>query len=125
VNPVETFLSELHHPLKREILELRKIILSSNPQLTERIKWNAPSFCKNGDDRITFQLHGTGFFRVIFHCGAKKKDNTLQNRLFKDPTGLLEWAANDKAILKFTNLEQIQKEKDQVLQIVKLWLEHS
>lgn len=44
---VALFLKELEHPLKDEIEEVRKIILSAADDITEQIKWNAPSFCYN------------------------------------------------------------------------------
>ena len=43
---VVEFLNNLEHPLKNEIEEVRKIILSVDEQITEHIKWNAPSFCQ-------------------------------------------------------------------------------
>lgn len=45
---LHTWLEELQHPLKQEILEMRDIILDANKNLTEHIKWNAPSYCING-----------------------------------------------------------------------------
>ena len=58
-NPVQIYLDQLDHPLKPEILKIREIIFSANPDLTEHIKWNAPSFCLDGEDKITFNIpHG-------------------------------------------------------------------
>ena len=37
------FLEGLDHPLKAEIERVRTIILGSNSEITEHIKWNAPS----------------------------------------------------------------------------------
>ncbi|MBA9086161.1 uncharacterized protein YdhG (YjbR/CyaY superfamily) [Fontibacillus solani] len=70
---VVDYLNHLDHPLKKEIEEARRIILGVNEQISEHIKWNAPSFCFNGDDRVTFNLQGKGFFRIVFHCGDKKR----------------------------------------------------
>jgi flagellar motor switch protein FliG len=55
---VVEFLNNLEHPLKKEIEEVRQIILSANPHINERIKWKAPSFCIEDEDRVTFNLHG-------------------------------------------------------------------
>ena len=41
---VAEFLPQLSHPLKDGIIELRAAILASDEQITEQIKWNAPSF---------------------------------------------------------------------------------
>jgi hypothetical protein len=119
---VTEFLKDLKHPLKAEVEELRKIILQTDNRLTEHIKWNAPSFCIHGDDRITFNLAGKGFIRLVFHCGAKAKDNQAKNRLFEDTTGLLEWAANDRAIVKFAGMQEIKKRENDLIKIISTWI---
>ena len=57
---VRAYMNQLNHPMKAEIEMVRRIIAGADSRLTERIKWNAPSFCLDGDDRITFNLHGKG-----------------------------------------------------------------
>jgi hypothetical protein len=49
---VREFISELSHPLKAGIEDVRAI-LASDDGITEHIKWNAPSFCWEGEDRVT------------------------------------------------------------------------
>lgn len=53
---VPTLLRKLEHGRKDEIDALRSIISSVDRNLTEQVKWNAPSFCYQGNDRITFRL---------------------------------------------------------------------
>ncbi|TMV46843.1 DUF1801 domain-containing protein [Paenibacillus mesophilus] len=120
---VVEYLSNLQHPLKQEIEEVRKIILSADPRFTEHIKWNAPSFCIQEEDRVTFNLQGKGFFRLVFHCGAKSKDNKGKERLFEDPTGLLEWAAVDRAIVKFTDMHDVKAKKEKLEEVIAKWIE--
>lgn len=117
------FLSELKHPLKQEIEEVRTIILGADDRLTEHIKWNAPSFCMNGEDRITFQLHGKGLFRLVFHCGAQAKKRAENRRLIEDGTGLLDWAANDRAIVKFTGMSDVEANRGKLVEVIAKWLE--
>ena len=71
---VTAFLETLEHPRKAEIERLRAIILAADPTLGEQIKWNAPSFGRNGEDRITFRLQPGDKVDLIFHRGAKVKD---------------------------------------------------
>lgn len=117
------YLNDLEHPLKKEIEEVRKIILSAHEQITEHIKWNAPSFCFNNEDRVTFNLNGKGFFRLVFHRGAKVKDNTDNGPFFDDPTGLLDWVANDRAIVKFTDMNDVKAKEEKLVQLVARWIE--
>ena len=119
---VADFISSLEHPLKEEIEIVRHIILSTNDKITEKIKWNAPSFCYEGEDRITFNLHGKGYFRLIFHCGAKVKERNLNEPLIADPDGILEWKAADRAIMSFTSKENILANEEKLREIITRWL---
>ncbi|MBS2967882.1 DUF1801 domain-containing protein [Metabacillus sp. KIGAM252] len=119
------FMISLEHPLKKEIEEVRSIILAACGRLTEHIKWNAPSFCINGEDRITFNLRGKDSFRLIFHRGAKVREGTGKEPLFPDETGLLEWAAPDRAIAVFTDMEDVMNKRGHLEEIVKTWIERT
>jgi hypothetical protein len=122
---VKEFLDQLEHPLKKEILAVRKIILGANKELTEQIKWNAPSFCFNGEDRITFNLLGKDFFRLIFHTGAKVKEKKVKGKLLEDKSGLLEWAADDRAVAKFNDMKEIKANEKVLIDIVNRWIDAS
>lgn len=116
---VEAFLLYLDHPFKVEVLRLRDIILGANASITEQIKWNAPSFCYAGDDRITFRLHPPKAAQLIFHRGAKKKIGTFS---FKDSTGLLTWLAPDRATVSFSSLEEVVANEQRLTQLVRDWM---
>ncbi|MBP1989359.1 DUF1801 domain-containing protein [Paenibacillus eucommiae] len=120
---VAEYMNNFEHPQKKEIEEVRKIILSANNHLSEHIKWNAPSFCYNNEDRFTFNFHSKGFFRLIFHCGAKVKDNPGKGPLFDDTTGLLDWAAADRAIVKFTDMNDVKAKEEKLVEIINKWIE--
>jgi len=120
---VAEYMSKLEHPLKPVIEEARAMLLNAVPGLAEHIKWNAPSFRYKEEDRITFNLHGKGFIRLIFHCGAKaKKDRSLRARL-EDPAGLLEWAGDDRAIVRLNDLEDLRAKAGQLAALAASWLE--
>lgn len=119
---VEAFLATLEHPLKDGIVSLRKTILETNPEITEHIKWNAPSFCHGGDDRITFRIppNSKTEVQLIFHRGAKSKDATHFN--FVDPSGLVQWAAADRGIVTFKKAEEIAAKTPKFVELVQAWL---
>jgi len=119
----EEFMSRLEHPLKREIEEVRAVIVGTNLGFTEQIKWNAPSFCIDGEDRITFQLKGEKFFRLIFHCGAKVKARKGEGRLIDDDSGLLEWAADDRAIAVFSDMNDVRAKRQRLESVIGRWVE--
>lgn len=120
---VVEFLNNLEHPLKKEIEEVRKIILSTNESISEHIKWNAPSFCFDNEDRVTFNLQGKGFFRLVFHCGAKVKDQAGDGTLFEDTTGLLDWVTTDRAMIKITDMSDVESKKEKLAAVVAKWIE--
>jgi hypothetical protein len=119
---VAEFIQTTSHPLKPAVEQVRDIILSVDKAITEHIKWNAPSFCFDGDDRITFNLSKNDRILLIFHRGAKVKDSKNQEPLIEDTTGLLEWLAPDRAVIKFQSIEDVADKKAAFKKVVKLWL---
>ena len=121
---VDAFLERLDHPLKDVIVALCDHIKLRHPNLTSHIKWNAPSFCLDGDDRITLKLFPYKQVQVVFHRGAKVKDK-ISSRLIKDDSNLLRWAANDRAVASFETVEELQKHADWFSETVNKWLDAS
>lgn len=124
-NPeVDVFMSKLEHPLKKEIEEVRALILQSGVPLAEGIKWNAPNYSHLGEDRLTFNLRGKGGgFRLIFHCGAKARAGARKGRLIEDGTGMLEWASDDRAILTFHDADDAEDKKRMLAAWIRKWIE--
>jgi uncharacterized protein YdeI (YjbR/CyaY-like superfamily) len=118
---VPDFLKNLVHPLKPEIERLREIILSSNDKLTEQIKWNAPSFCINGDDRITFKIQPPKNVQLIFHRGAKVRSD-VESFSFEDPSGMIKWATKDRGVITFQNMQEIEGRKSDLEAVIDKWI---
>ncbi|MFT3745730.1 MAG: DUF1801 domain-containing protein [Pyrinomonadaceae bacterium] len=118
---VRKFFADLEHPLKDLMLRLREIILAAEDSITEQIKWKGPSFCNDGDDRVTFNIRKDKVL-LIFHRGAKVKESTGCSRLIDDPTGLLNWITEDRAMMEFTDIEQVTRNEDKLTQVVRLWI---
>lgn len=123
-NQVNQFLQNNEHTLKEGIHLIRKIILESNNNLTEHIKWNAPSFCFKDEDKITFKLNSKDNIQIIFHRGAKVKE-VPKDKFINESTGILKWATNDRAVATFVSLEQINENKDSLIKIINEWIEAS
>ncbi len=104
---VNIFLQTLNHPFKKEVEEVRDIILKSNKYITKHIKWNAPSFCFKGDDRITFRLLPPSKTQLIFHRGAKVKDN--KDFVFEDKSRLIKWLTKDRGIIEIKDIKTNEK----------------
>lgn len=119
---VADFFADLDHPLKSVMEKARELILSCDRSITEHIKWKAPSFCHNGDDRVTFNLYRDGSIMLIFHRGAKVRDSNGKGRLIDDPTGLLEWHGDDRASLRITDANDLEEKQAKIKKLVKLWI---
>ncbi|GAB3338036.1 hypothetical protein GCM10027299_49760 [Larkinella ripae] len=66
---VAAFMAALDYPLKAEVETLRQRIKEASPELSERIKWNAPSYYTEAD-LLTFNFHSAKEIRLIFHHPA-------------------------------------------------------
>jgi hypothetical protein len=118
---VQAFLQGLQHGRKDEVEAVREIILSAHPGITEQVKWNAPSFCIDGDDRITFRLQPNDRVQLVFHRGARKRDDAATFS-FGDGSGLLEWVAPDRALVTFRDLDDVAAKRAALKDLVRRWM---
>lgn len=118
---VTQFLDELHHPLRPEIEALRRIILNASASLEENIKWNGPNYSVGTEDRVTMRVQPPKQIQLVFHRGAKVKEQP-KDRLVQDASGLLLWKENDRAIASFKNMEAVKGAEHALLAIVREWL---
>lgn len=118
---VTRFLDELNHPLRPEIEALRQIILDANAMLEENIKWNGPNYAVGAEDRITMRIQPPKQIQLVFHRGAKVKEQPKE-RLVQDASGLLVWRENDRAIASFKNMEAVEAGREALSAIVRDWL---
>jgi len=121
---VDAYLKKLKHPLKEVVEALRQIILSTDREIGEEIKWNAPTYFFSGEMRpfnpkeykryvIVFNLYQKPCIRLVFPSGAKVNDKT----------GLLQGDYSDgRRLALFPNLAEV-KSKEKVLQaVIRKWL---
>jgi hypothetical protein len=118
---VDGYLARLDHPLEAGVERLRAAILASDPGITETVKWNAPSFRYAGADRVTFRLQPGDRLQLILHRGAAVRDDAADFR-FEDSSGLLEWAAPDRAVITFRDLDDVAAKQSAVVDVVRRWV---
>lgn len=117
---VAQFLQTLDEPLQAEIEQLRAILLNADAGITEQVKWQAPSFCYRGDDRVTMRLHPQHKLQLIFHRRAKVKDSAAF--VFEGDTGLLQWVAKDRATVTFQTMGGIMAHRAALEGVVRRWM---
>jgi hypothetical protein len=119
---VTQFLDEQNHPFRKEIEQLRNYILSTNTALTENIKWNGPNYCFENADRITMRVQPPNKqVQLIFHRGASKQTQP-KDKLISNKSKLLVWKENDRAIITFKSLQDIENGKAELTSIVTEWI---
>lgn len=108
---VDEFMDKLDHPFKAEVQAVRDIIKNVNKQITEEIKWAAPSFSYKGY-MATFNLWAKEHVHLIFHNGA-----ILSNR-----SGLLEGDYPTRRMVYFSDMEQVKSKQAALERAVKEWV---
>ena len=114
---VDAFLEAAAHPRTEEIQLVRRVILGLG--LTEHLKWNAPSFCSGGEDRVTMRLQPKDRLELIFHRGAKKR--APDGFTFADASGLLTFVAYDRAVVVLTDADDTQTKAPVIGALVAAW----
>lgn len=117
---VDQLMEKVDHPQKAAIEYLRVAILGVDPEITEQVKWNAPSFSYDGEDRVTFQLRSQDV-QLIFHRGAAVREDT-ESFDFPDDTGLMKWKSNDRAVVTFKDLAEVKAKEQAFNDLVKRWI---
>ena len=98
---VNEFMDKLDHPFKAEVEMVREIIKNVNKDITEEIKWKAPSFSYKGDYLVTFNLWEKGCIHLVFH-------NPM---ISKVKSSLLEGDYDHRRMAYFSDQEDIQAKK--------------
>jgi len=98
---VNAFLGKLDHPFKAEVEMIREIIRNVNQEITEQIKWNAPSFSYKGEYLVTFNLRERKRIHLVFH-------NPMISKV-KSP--LLEGDYDHRRMAYFAGEKDIQEKK--------------
>jgi hypothetical protein len=121
---VDAYMAKLKHPLADVVVVLRKIILSTDREIGEEIKWNAPTFFYSGDMKpsdpkdykrylIVFNLFRNDCIRLVFPSGTRVKDKS----------GLLEGDyADGRRLAMFHNMEEVKSKKASLQAVIRKWL---
>ena len=121
---VDEYMKAVKHPLVKVIDELRKIILKTDKEIGEEVKWNAPTFFYTGKMKpfnpkeykryiIVFNLYQKDCIRLVFPSGAKVNDKS----------GLLEGDyADGRRLAMFRDLKEVKAKEKDLQKILKTWL---
>jgi len=121
---VDAYMQKLKHPLAEALEALRKVILSTDSEIGEEIKWNAPTFFYAGEMKpsdpkkyeryiIVSNLYQKDCIRLVFPSGAN----------INDSSGFLQGDyADGRRLALFHNLEEVKSQTKPLQQAIKKWL---
>ena len=98
---VDEFMDKLDHPFKTEVQLIREIIKNMHTDITEQIKWNAPTFSYKGEYLVTFNLWEKKRIHLVFH-------NPM---ISKVKSKLLEGDYDDRRMAYFADQSDIQAKR--------------
>jgi hypothetical protein len=120
---VTELIQKLDPEFGKIIEAIRQIILSTDKEIGEHIKWNAPSFYYTGEMKpfnpkeykryiIVMNFHKERIL-LVFPSGAK----------INDTTGLLEGDYKDgRRLVYFKDMDDVISKKDDLQNVIKIWL---
>ncbi|MEZ4516498.1 MAG: DUF1801 domain-containing protein [Chloroflexota bacterium] len=120
---LEEFYASQSGDKKVQVEELRNIIMSANPQLEETLKWNAPNFVYDSQDRLTMNLmNKEGKVKLVLHMGATKQEDKRAQSVMNDPTGLISWNSDIRGTITFESSQHLNQVRNQLTELVCEWL---
>ena len=120
---VEEFLGDLNEDKRLQVDTLRNLIFDTEPQLKEHIKWNAPSYVLDGEDRITFNLmNKQRFVKLVLHMGASRREDKKGVPIMQDESGLIEWSSDIRGMITFSSIDDVTSNTVALKKIIKDWL---
>jgi hypothetical protein len=109
---VDAYMKRVKHPLKAEIEAVRVILRDANKKVSERIKWNAPSYHYKVD-MASFNLHTTNFVQLIF---------VFPHGIIDDTTGLLRGTWEDRREARFHDMADVRAKAASLKRVVNAWV---
>ncbi|MCC7466368.1 MAG: DUF1801 domain-containing protein [Saprospiraceae bacterium] len=108
---VANYMQVLDHPLKPEIERLREILKSADARLSERIKWNAPSYHLEGVDIVTFgpMMRRKEEILLVFH----------HPKIVEVSSSLLEGSYKDRRLVTLRSLEEVEEKAEELVRIMR------
>lgn len=122
-NKVSAHIKRLEAPIAAATQYIRQIILSTDKEIAEQIKWNSPCFYYTGPmkpfdpkeykrDIVVVNLH-KGNILLVFPTGAKVNDTS----------GLLEGNFTDgRRLVRFKDMDDVKAKQDSLKTIITEWL---
>lgn len=112
-NPeVDAWFETYDNPQRDLVQAVRRVVLGTDPRVTEAIKWKAPTFMYAGNI-ASFYPRSTRHVSLMFHTGAS----------LPDPQGLLSGEGDTSRVSRFESLEDLTAKTPALQDLVRAWIE--
>ncbi len=120
---VTAFIKKLKPGFSELVHDIREVIIETDPQIGQHIKWNSPAFFYKGEmkpfnakeykrDLLVINVN-KGIALLIFPTGAS----------IKDDSGTLEGVYTDgRRMVTIRNAEELAEKKIRLQEIIRKWL---
>jgi hypothetical protein len=111
-NPaVDAWFETYDNPQASLVQQVRTLVLEASPEVTEAIKWQAPTFMYRGNI-ASFYPKSKRHVSLMFHQGAS----------LPDPTGLLEGEGDTSRVAKFLDADDLAGKATALQDLIRAWV---
>lgn len=120
---LEEFFEDQSGDKLKQIIFVRDLLLDAVPTLQETLKWNAPNYRYDNEDRITFNtMNKQQIVKIVIHMGVSKKEDKSGNPILDDTSGLVVWNSDIRGTISFESVDDIQTKSRQFKKIITDWV---
>lgn len=105
---VDAYMAGLEYPMKAEVEAIRETIKGIDEDITEEVKWNAPSFSYKGTYLVTFNLRNPHRILLVFHHPA----------IARIPSDWLEGDYPARRLAFLADTDELHARKDELISII-------
>jgi len=120
---VTAFIQKLEPEFAKLIIAIRSVILETNKEIGEQIKWNSPSFFYTGEMK---SFDPKEYKRDIIVVHTRKNEALLvfpTGAVIEDTTGLLGAAYSDgRRMVKFISIEEFNSRQQDLKTVIANWI---
>jgi hypothetical protein len=120
---VTEFIEKLQPKHGLLIEKIRKVVLATDKEIAEQIKWNSPSFFYAGEMKA---FNAKEYKRDILVIHTRKEQALLvfpTGAKIPNPIGILEGDYTDgRRMITFKTIEEVDKKEKDLQKIIKSWL---
>lgn len=118
---VDKYMASFKHSLKEIVEELRKLIMSSDKNIGEEVKWNAPTYFYSGPMKPS---NPKEYKRYLIVSNIHYKDHIMlvlpHAADIDDGSGFLEGKYKDgRRLLRFYSLEDVKNKESELKKVIK------